>query len=285
MKKNKKLITVASGIIMIGALALPAYAAETKIDLSTLTISQLEALVQTLTEQIKNLTAQVNSQTELIAKLRLNSEHRRGEQNDEIKLLQRILATDPILYPEGYITGYFGEYTSQAISRFQKRYGLTATGTLTLETKELINKILDSEGDKAIREIPPGLLSAPGLAGRVIVQTENNGGQIVYKIEVKNDEDGDEDSNEDEVNDEDGDEELDIDVRIDDDDAKVKVEQNGTETIFTLDETDEEEIIDKLIVRLGVDRDEIEDAIDFDHVDNNSTSWDSDDSDDSEDDN
>ncbi len=290
MNKNPKILALGIAILMSGGLVIPAYAAE-PINLSTLSIEQLTALVESLTAQIKALSAQVNSQSQLIAKLRLNSEHRRGEQNDEIKLLQKILATDPALYPEGFVTGYFGEYTSQAISRFQKRYGLTVTGTLTLETKELINKILDSEGDKAIREIPPGLLSAPGLVGRVIVESENNGGNIVWKIEVK-DNDGDENDDEDELDDQDDSDEdvddeddsdnedtdeLEIDVRIDDDDAKVKVEQNGTETTFTLDETEEDEIIAKLVVRLGVDEDDIEDAIDFDHVDDNSTSWESDD--------
>jgi hypothetical protein len=286
MNKNQKLIAIGIAIIMSGGLVIPAYAAE-PINLSTLSIEQLTALVESLTAQIKALTSQVNSQSQLIAKLRLNSEHRRGEQNDEIKLLQKILATDPALYPEGFVTGYFGEYTAQAISRFQKRYGLAVTGTLTPETKELINKILDSEGDSAIREIPPGLLLAPGLEGRVIVKTENNGGNLVWKIEVKdhdsneneNDNDDEDESDDDSDDDEDelSDKELEIDVRIDDHDAKVKVEQNGIETLFTLDETDEDEIIDKLVVRLGVDQDEIEDAIDFDHVDDNSTSWDSDD--------
>ena len=264
MNKNQKVVALGVALLMSGGLAIPVYAAE-PINLSGLTIEQLTALVESLTKQIKELTSQVNSQSQIIAKLRLNSEHRRGQQNDEIKLLQRILATDPALYPEGFVTGYFGELTSQAISRFQARYGLTVTGTLTPETKELINKILDSEGDKALRDIPPGLLIAPGLAGRVIVSRENNGGTLVWKIEVKDhDNDGD-DSDEDE--DSDDDEQLEIEVEIDNNDARVEVNQNGVETVFTLDETDEDEIIAKLVTRLGLTEEEIENAIEFEYED------------------
>lgn len=287
MNKNQKIAAIGIALLMSGGLIIPVYAAE-PINLSTMSIAELTALVESLTAQIKALTSQVNSQSQLIAKLRLNSEHRRGEQNDEIKLLQKILATDPALYPEGFVTGYFGEFTSQAISRFQKRYGLTVTGTLTPETKDLINKILDSEGEDAIRDIPPGLLSAPGLAGRVIVKSENDGGNLVWKIEVKDD-DGDQNDNEDQNDDEDknddenddsnddNDNNLEIQVRIDDNDAKVKVEQGSTENTFTLDETDEDEIVDKLVTRLGLDKSEIENAIEFDHVNDNSTSWSDDD--------
>ena len=275
MNKNQKIVGIGIALLMSGGLVVPVYAAE-PLNLSSLSIEQLTALVESLTAQIKALTAQVNSQSQLIAKLRLNSEHRRGEQNDEIKLLQKILATDPALYPEGYVTGYFGDFTSKAISRFQSRYGLTVTGTLTPETKELINKILDAEGEVAVRDIPPGLLSAPGLAGRVIVKTENIGGNIVWKIEVKDhdedesdedDADGeDEDSNDDEDEDSNDDEDkLEIEVDIDNNDSRVVVQQNGVETIFTLDETEEDEIISKLVTRLGLTQEEIEDVIDFDH--------------------
>lgn len=295
MKKNKKLLTLAVSGIFAVSLALPVYAAENNVNLSSLSIEQLQALVEQLTAQIKALTAQVNSQNQLIAKLRLNLNQGKGSSNSEVRFLQQLLATDPTLYPEGLTTGFFGELTARAISRFQARYGLQVTGVLDAPTKELLNKILDSED--AIRDIPPGLLRAPGLEGRIIVKTENHGGQIVYKIEVKhddgdsedeNDDDEDQNDDQDESDDEDQnddeDENIEIQVRIDDDDAKVKVEEGSTENIFTLDETDEDEIIAKLAVRLGMDEDEIADIIEFDHVDNNSNSWDSDDTDEEDDD-
>ncbi len=290
--KKTKLISYATAGLMLAAVALPAYAADMNLNLSGLTLAQLEALVSELTAKIQALKPQVNSQNTLVAKLRLNSMHTKGERGSEISLLQQILSTDPTLYPEGLVTGFFGDLTSRAIARLQVRYGLTVTGTLTAETQELINKILDSEGENAIRQIPPGLLRAPGLAGRVIVTKLNNGGQTVFKIEVKCDssgsdntckddnEDVDDNDDEDTNDDEDDNDDLEIEVKIDENDARVKVEEGSTTSIFTLDETDEDEIVEKLSTRLGISTDDIEDVIEFDHVSNNSSSFNGDEDDD-----
>jgi hypothetical protein len=42
--------------------------------------------------------------------------------------LQKFLTQDPSLYPEGLVTGYFGQRTELAVRRFQKRYGLAQEG-------------------------------------------------------------------------------------------------------------------------------------------------------------
>ncbi|MEK7505036.1 MAG: peptidoglycan-binding domain-containing protein [Patescibacteria group bacterium] len=44
--------------------------------------------------------------------------------NTQVTLLQRLLATDPTLYPEGVISGYYGPLTREAVKRFQLRYGI-----------------------------------------------------------------------------------------------------------------------------------------------------------------
>ena len=47
-----------------------------------------------------------------------------GSRGDDVRMLQSFLATDPDLYPEGYINGYFGINTARAVGRLQVRYGL-----------------------------------------------------------------------------------------------------------------------------------------------------------------
>ena len=47
---------------------------------------------------------------------------------DDVSLLQQKLAEDPTLYPEGDVTGYFGEQTKAAIERFQCAYGIVCEG-------------------------------------------------------------------------------------------------------------------------------------------------------------
>jgi len=45
-----------------------------------------------------------------------------GASGDDVKSLQKLLARDSSLYPEGMITGYFGTLTKQAVIKFQERY-------------------------------------------------------------------------------------------------------------------------------------------------------------------
>lgn len=45
-------------------------------------------------------------------------------QNDDVERLQSLLASLSEIYPEGIISGYFGELTEKAVQRFQLKYGV-----------------------------------------------------------------------------------------------------------------------------------------------------------------
>lgn len=47
----------------------------------------------------------------------------------EIKQLQEFLSRDKEIYPEGLITGYYGNLTVKAVQRFQKKHGIVSEGT------------------------------------------------------------------------------------------------------------------------------------------------------------
>ncbi|MBI2035350.1 MAG: peptidoglycan-binding protein [Candidatus Liptonbacteria bacterium] len=49
--------------------------------------------------------------------------------SEEVTKLQRYLAADPTLYPEGLVTGYFGSLTQTAVRRFQARNGIVSSGS------------------------------------------------------------------------------------------------------------------------------------------------------------
>lgn len=73
-----------------------------------------------------------------------------GTRSDEIKTLQPLLAKDSHIYPEGYVTGYYGKLTSAAVGRFTSKhnkpslsvesiggphiFGIAATSTATSMT-------------------------------------------------------------------------------------------------------------------------------------------------------
>ncbi len=61
-----------------------------------------------------------------------------GASGDDVKIVQQYLAMDKKVYPEGLVTGYFGQLTKKAVTRFQEKNGLTATGEIDDSTRTKI---------------------------------------------------------------------------------------------------------------------------------------------------
>lgn len=64
-----------------------------------------------------------------------------GQSGYTVRLLQKMLSSDDIAYPEKKITGYFGDTTTRAVKKFQKEYGLPETGTVDEATRLKLNEI------------------------------------------------------------------------------------------------------------------------------------------------
>jgi len=64
-----------------------------------------------------------------------------GSRSEEVKAIQEILKTDPEIYPEGYVTGYFGSLTEKAIKKIQKKCGLPETGVIDETTEKCLYPI------------------------------------------------------------------------------------------------------------------------------------------------
>lgn len=52
-----------------------------------------------------------------------------GERGSDVSELQSFLARDRAIYPEGLVTGYFGQLTKAAVERFQTAQGIVSQGT------------------------------------------------------------------------------------------------------------------------------------------------------------
>jgi len=116
---------------------------------------QLQALRQAQS-QVRETTQEVKGTLQILKQLKL------GMTSEEVKQLQELLSTDPEIYPEGFITGYFGRLTEKAVKRFQKRICLEEVGAVGPKTLSKINELL-TEGAGNSGKIPPGLLIAPGI--------------------------------------------------------------------------------------------------------------------------
>ncbi len=158
----------------------------------TVTTTTSSAQVQALLEQIKTLTAQIESLKAAQAQVETARESvsstlsmirnlREGMTGDDVKALQAILAADPEIYPEGLITGYYGRLTSEAVRKFQRKNGIETVGVVGPKTLQKLNEKIsdlklysedddDDDGDDDNRGkgkklcviTPPGHQIAPG---------------------------------------------------------------------------------------------------------------------------
>jgi hypothetical protein len=178
------------------------------------TNAELIKTIQELRAEIRVLKAQLNDKnatttTTTTNKLRLKQEYGIGATNEEIKILQKILATDASIYPEGMVTGYFGPLTAKAITRLQTKYKLENRGVLTAETRDFINSILEAHGiENAF--IPADILKTG--SSRVEIESEIKDGVRKLKFKIKDeDKEDDNDNKDDDSDDEDEDDEDDED--------------------------------------------------------------------------
>jgi peptidoglycan hydrolase-like protein with peptidoglycan-binding domain len=63
---------------------------------------------------------------------------RQGSKGPEVEDLQQILKSDPSIYPEGLVTGNYGQLTKNAIKRLQKKFNLPQTGDVDEQTARII---------------------------------------------------------------------------------------------------------------------------------------------------
>jgi len=84
------------------------------------------------------------------APVEITKELKLGDRGYEIELLQMWLKQDAVVYPEGKVTGFFGNLTKAAVTRFQEKYaseilapqGLTnGTGEVDFYTRMKLNEL------------------------------------------------------------------------------------------------------------------------------------------------
>ena len=83
-----------------------------------------------------------------------------GYESDDVKVVQSYLATDKTIYPEGLVTGYYGNLTKKAVEKFQEKKGLKKTGEIDEDTYEKLE--IEIEGKENFRcPIPPRPIPTP----------------------------------------------------------------------------------------------------------------------------
>ena len=62
-----------------------------------------------------------------------------GMSGSDVSSLQTFLASDPSVYPQGLVTGYFGSLTQAAVRKFQANNGIATVGRVGPQTLVAIN--------------------------------------------------------------------------------------------------------------------------------------------------
>ncbi len=95
-----------------------------------------------------------------------------GMSGSDVSSLQAFLATDPTIYPQGLVTGYFGSLTKAAVINFQARNGIATVGRVGPITRAAINAQMS------------GSVSTPGNYAPVIsgvgVNVSRNSANVVW---------------------------------------------------------------------------------------------------------
>jgi len=188
MEKTKRIIIGLLGLIAVSVILYTPVFAETNqennssfqdlIDSLKQKIEELRARIEELKVQLKERVQEMRqlgeeideeakeTKKEIKEELKLTRRLWRGMRGKDVFLLQEFLATDPDVYPEGLVTGYFGPLTQGAVKRFQKNMGVEQVGVVGPKTFAKINELL-TEGAGSSGKVPPGLLIAPGIRKKI----------------------------------------------------------------------------------------------------------------------
>lgn len=166
----KKVISCAA-ILLLAIVVIPISAKAATTTQSTSTdLTVLLQMIETLKSQIAELQVKIaelkQAQAAVKETLMISRQLIIGMSGDDVKLLQELLATDPDIYPESLITGYFGPLTEKAVKKFQQKMGVEQAGNVGPKTISKINELLN-EGAGKSGKVPPGLLIAPGIQKKI----------------------------------------------------------------------------------------------------------------------
>ncbi|MEM9336808.1 MAG: peptidoglycan-binding domain-containing protein [Patescibacteria group bacterium] len=185
-----------------------------------------------------------------------------GETNDDIAWIQKLLATDEAIYPDGIVSGFYGPKTVEAIRNLQNRFGLDPVGVIGPATQTILEAFLaafptGAFPDDVLAQVPqapttpqpvatastPAQSTTP--APSTSSQTETSSNNPLRYVEVE----------------------------IDDEEAVAEVKYNsGLNRGIIVDSEDEDEIIEEIADRLSVAERYVRDVISFEDSDRRSSS-------------
>lgn len=105
-----------------------------------------------------------------------------GMSGADVTALQTFLAQDPSIYPQGLVTGYFGNLTKAAVSNYQSRNGISTVGRVGPVTMQHMNARMGGgmSGDITAPTISNVLISSTSNGATIHWNTNESSAGIVY---------------------------------------------------------------------------------------------------------
>ncbi|HEY4503916.1 MAG TPA: peptidoglycan-binding protein [Candidatus Paceibacterota bacterium] len=114
----------------------------------------------------------------------------RGTEGNEVTALQKFLAKDPAIYPEGIANGFFGPATERAVKRFQAKYGISQLGRVGPATRAKLKEVSTPVGTipavapAVVPGCPAGVVCTPAVSVMAVFTKLLSKG--ISSIDVKN---------------------------------------------------------------------------------------------------
>ncbi len=151
------------------------------------TADQIQAQIQAIQQQIGAITSGSAAAVSSAVGVSIDSELNPGARSDEVMDLQKLLAQDPTIYPEGTISGFYGPKTTAAVKKFQAKYGLPTVGRVGPATMQKINEVLaDSSASMPEAQQTPSYIApvAPTSSSDTTKQIEDQIKAIQAQIDA-----------------------------------------------------------------------------------------------------
>jgi peptidoglycan hydrolase-like protein with peptidoglycan-binding domain len=209
------------------------------------TLKSLMAKVADLQKQLAATKGEIKDANAEV-KVALKAGLKEGMTDEDIKEIQELLASDKDIYPEGMVTGYFGKLTKEAVKRFQTKHGITASGEIDTDTKDLLEEYL---GERFDGKVPQGLLRAPGIMKKVQDKMCEGSRIVAWGLFCKDHQKPDVDEDEDEDEDTDTDE-FEVEVEIEDGATTVSFTFDGDDYTVEVDSTTQGRVLTEVAEEL-----------------------------------
>lgn len=171
---NTKIAGLFAVLFLVGTVVPVAHAQTTDVTSALVRMDAIIAEMQKLRAEFASLASAVATQPAPVPQVQGATQSRIGftqllefgETNDDIAWIQRLLATDPEIYPYGVDSGFFGPKTQEAIRNLQSRFGLDPVGVVGPATRTILEAFLAKypEGNfpaNVLAQIPQVTTSAP----------------------------------------------------------------------------------------------------------------------------